>query len=58
MRIHIEIKDPRTLKDTFGKPIKGTVRPLGTFESLEKAIDWLEFILVRQKLGGSLPEVE
>ena len=44
MKIYIEIKEPRNLYDTYGKSIKGPVKSLTPFESLDGAIKWLKFI--------------
>ena len=50
MRIHITIENPQNLKDTFGKPIKGPVKPLIPFESIDGAIKWLK--MIEQRSGG------
>ena len=51
MRIYIEIKEPRNQYDTFGKRLKGPIKPLTPFESIDKAIKWLEFFKSRQSQG-------
>ena len=49
MKIHITIEEPPMLTDSFGKTIKGPVKPLLPFETWDNAIEWLEFMKKRNK---------
>ena len=49
MRIYIEIYEPINQYDTFANPLIGPIKPLTPFESLDKAIEWLEFLKLRER---------
>ena len=49
MKIYIEIKEPRNQYDTFGNHLKGPIKPLTPFESIEGTISWLKMIRARKE---------
>lgn len=51
MRIHITIEKPGKITDSYGRLIKGPIKPLGAFETFDGAIEWLENLKKRQSSG-------
>jgi len=44
MKIYVEIVDPRNQYSTYGKQIKGPIKPLKPFETYKSATDWLKML--------------